>query len=322
MLVMAALLAAAADLGGLSLAADSRQEELLVGEPLKLTLRWKAARPVAGVAVEEPRFLFQSVLLSVDDGTGARLYREYPREIVEKTLVARSLALGEEEVVNLVFARGAYLARPGGPVEDGFVFPRVGEYSVRVLYAPDGVPSGLASKRLRFAVRAPSESDVEILRALREDPRLATLDGSAGSQARAKAFLDLHPDSPYLRLAKLVRFEQQADDLQNERDPVTGESVFALGREGLADLRRRHFRRMAAEIFADGGWGPFEEEALALAALYALAGGDEETRVRARQELFAKYPLSATVKRIKEEEAAPDDTEDDPPAAVPPKTKQ
>jgi hypothetical protein len=320
LLIAVALLAA--DLKGLTLGASSRQGELLVGEPLKITLRWKASRPVRNVAVEEPDFLFRSVLLSVNDGTGARLYREYPHELVEKPLVTRSFAAGEEDVVNLVFSRGGYLVRPGGEVEEGLLFPRKGEYSVTAVYVQDGLPSGVASNTLRFTVGEPSGGDREVLAEMRRDPWLVRADGPAPSQARAKALLERYPESRYLRLAKLERFQQQASALHNERDPVTGESVFHLGKEGLAEFRRQHYRRLAEEMLSEGDWGPFEEEALAFAGLYAAAGGDEATSTRVRKQLFDKYPLSATVKRIQETEAAPDDVDDEPPPSPgPPKNR-
>ena len=70
-------------MSGLSLTTSSAQKEVLVGEPLKITVRWKATTAVGNVAVETPDFDFQSILLSVDDGCGALLYREYRHALRE-----------------------------------------------------------------------------------------------------------------------------------------------------------------------------------------------------------------------------------------------
>jgi hypothetical protein len=70
---------------------------------------------------------------------------------------------------------------------------------------------------------------------------------------------------------------------------------------------------MAEDILSDDDWGAFEEEALALASLYAQAGGEQQMSERARKDLFEKHPRSATVRRIKEAEAEPDDIDDEPP---------
>jgi hypothetical protein len=274
-----------------------------VGEPLKLTLSWKARRSVQAVAVEQDDFPFQSILLSVDDGSGARLYREQPHQLLEKPLVRRTLAAGEDEIVNLVFFTGGFVEHPADEARESLLFAHPGPYAVTAFYVHDGVRlSGVASNTLRFRVREPGGADADVLRELRRDPALAGLTGGPQTLARARALLDSHPDSAYLRLARLERYREQQDALHNERDPVSGESIHALGREGMAAFRRQHYRRMAEEILAREDWGPFEEEALALASLYAHGAGDEEMRTRARKLLLERFPDSATVRRIRETE--------------------
>jgi hypothetical protein len=301
--ILTALLAA--ELGGLTLEVTSPQRALLVGEPLKLTLSWKASPSVSGVAVEDPDFLFGSVLLSVDHGAGARLYREHPHQLLEKALVRRTVGPAEE-VVNVVFSSGGYLDRPGGVVRDGLLFARPGVYSVTALYVHDGArPSGVASNTLRFRVLEPRAADREVLRELESVPGGAGPASAALRQARARELLERYPDSPYLRLARLERYREQDDALHNERDPLSGESIHHLGREGMAALRRQHYRRLAEEILAWNDWGPFEEEALALASLYALGAGEMPLRDRARQMLLDRHPGSASARQIQAEDEAP-----------------
>jgi hypothetical protein len=320
---MYSLLAAvllATDLSGLSLTTSSSQKEVLVGEPLRVTFRWKATAPVKDVAVEESDFVFQSILLSVDDGHGALLYREYRHQMTERLLVLASLKTGDEEVVDLVFYRGGYVDRPTRQARDSFLFPRAGEYSVTAIYLHDGVPK-ITSNRLHFTVTEPSESDRVVMEQVRRDPTLVSADGSADSRALVKSLLEKYPQSPYLRWAKLERFKQRQNALNNEYDPDTGQSIFHLGKEGMGAFRRQHYRRMAEEILSDREWGPFEDEALGLASLYAYGAGDEEISARAKKDLFEKYPRSATVKRIKDEEAKPD-VEDEAPVKPSPKPKE
>lgn len=274
------------------------------------------------VAVPNGLFLFQSLLLSVDDGTGARLYREYPHSLTELLLVRRSFEKGEEEIVNHVFFKGGYVDRPGGDAQDGLLFPRKGKYSVTVLYVHGGAVSMMASNTLQLEVDEPNGSDRQVLEAVRRNPDLLRARGSADDRSYIRTALEEHPRSPYLRWAKLERSRHKASDLQSDRDPDTGDSVYHLGKEGLAEFRRQHYRRLAEDILSDEDWGPFEEEALAMASLYAHGAGDKEMSERARKDLFERYPRSATVKRIKEAEARPADIEDEPLVIPSPKPKQ
>ncbi len=295
-LVAAALLAT--DLSGLSLTTSSAQKEVLVGEPLKITVRWKAATAVGDVAVETPDFDFQSILLSVDDGSGALLYREYRHALREMLLVVPKLKANDEELVDLVFHRGGYVDRPGSQATDSFLFSRAGEYSVTALYLHDGVPK-VASNRLRFKITEPGGSNHSVLEQVRLDPTLLTAAGGPESDALLKSLLEKHPESPYLRLAKLERFKQRQNALDNEYDPDTRQSIFGLGKQGMGLFQRQYYRRMADEILSDREWGPFEDEALALASLYAYGAGDREMSERVKKDLFQRYPQSATVKRLK-----------------------
>ncbi len=316
MLLLATVLLTA-DLNGLTIDASSPQKTILVAEPLKLTLHWKASKAVKDVALEEPAFLFQSLLLSVDDGKGPRIYRESPHEFTEKLLVLRSLRPGDEEIVNLVFFKGGYVDSAGG-MQDGPLFPVRGKYIVKVLYMHDGVLSTVASNALWFDVGEPTGADREILEAVRRNPDLLRARGGVEDRSLTRKLVEQHPNSPYLRWARLEQFRQRASAVESSRDPDTGESVYHLGKDGLAEFGRQHHRRLAEGILSGGDWGPFEEEALALGCLYAQNAGDREMSERARRDLFEKYPRSAIVKRIKEAEARPGIDEDDEPAATPP----
>jgi hypothetical protein len=306
---MSSLLAAlllATELGGLSLTISSPQSEVLVGEPLRITCRWRASALVKGIAIEESDFLFQSILLSVDDGKGARLFREYQHEMAERALVRHSLKQGEERVFDLVFYQGGYVDHPGGQPHDALLFSSASEYLVRAIYVHDGAPSMVVSNQLRFKVAEPKGAERAILDQLRKDRTLVTADGSPQSRAVVRDLLVRSPDSPYLRLAKLELFRQRHNALYNEYDPDTGASIQHLGPEGIGSFRREYYRRMSREVLAED-WGPYADEALALAALYAWGAGDRETSLRLKKDLLERYPQSVPARQIKEAETKPTD---------------
>ncbi len=300
----------AADISGLTLRIATPQSELAVGEPLKLTVTWKAEGTVRDVAVEQADFSFRSVALSVNDGARQRMWREAPHRIVEKLLVRRTLSKGTEEVTNLVFYAGGYSDSAAGQIDENLLFSKPGRYSLSAVYLHEG-DAKVVSNALQVAVVSPSESERQVFDKVRADRRVLAADGTRETQALLGELLQEHPSSRYLQWAKVKRFEEMASTLDNGRDPETGGSLDHLGKESLRDFRSRCFARMAAQILSDRAWGAFEEEALALAHSYAKAGGDEAVAATARKELFEKYPRSEAVKRLKAEEADDDDEGDD-----------
>jgi hypothetical protein len=310
---MNALIAAtllSANVSGLALQISSPQRDLLVGEPVMVAVRWKATSEVKNVLIVDPDFHASSLLLAVDDGRGARLYREYPHDMVERTLVSGPLKKGQEEIVNLVFYTGGYVKQPRGEAQDGFVFPAAGKYRVRALYIDGDVITNVASNELEFVVREPSGEDRSILSRLQQEPALVT---GERDLAAVSELIQKHPSSPYLRLAKLALLRHKGSELHNERDPDTGDSIFYLGKEGMAVYRSRYYRRLADDILSVDDWGGYDEQALALARQYALGAADKQLEQHVRRQLFARHPQSATVKRIKDLEALPpiEDEDDD-----------
>jgi len=103
--------------------------------------------------------------------------------------------------------------------------------------------------------------------------------------------------------------------LHNQQDPETHESMRHLDKKALREFRVNGYRRLAEEILEERDWGPYEEEALGAAHMYAQAGGDAQLSQRARDGLFAKYPRSMAVRRIKENET--EDENDETPSKRP-----
>ena len=85
-------LVAPTDQSRLALEISTSQREVLVGEPVKLTVRLKAKADVQGFPLDGQEELpVQFLRVLVDDGTQVRIYVEFPRQIVEQVLVAEKL---------------------------------------------------------------------------------------------------------------------------------------------------------------------------------------------------------------------------------------
>lgn len=289
----------AIEVGGLSLTINSQQKEVLVGEPVKISVTWEGHAIVKNVAVEEPDFLFQSLALAVEEGKERSIYRESARGMPEMILLRRTLKAGERKVVDLVFLHGLLLTPDQMHSRSAFLFPKAGEYVVRAVYLDAGVPTDVVSNPLRFRVVEPHGSDRVVWGQIQREPNLLKLYGSADTRSHPRRLLDQYPSSPYLRFTWLEDFASRGRALGSQQDPDTGESFWDLGREGRREFARQYYRRMLEELLAIPDWGPFEPEALAIAFQYALAAGDKESSERFRKELITKYPDSAMGRRYR-----------------------
>lgn len=309
-LILSLSLLAAAP-AGLSLQISSPQTAVFVGEPLKVVVAWRAVgAPVTGLRVETQDFLNQSLLFFVDDGSGKKKYLEYARAITEIVIPPKNLKPGDEVVTNLVLFRGGYVTGLADRPTDALLLPAKGRYSVQAVYMRQ--EPWVTSNALSVTVAEPTGADREILQAVGRDRSILEANGDAATQAAWKELIRKHPESPYLRWARLCLLKRRGEALHNWQDPDTGELLLdRMDQAGIARVRVKHYREMADDILSDPNWGPFEEEAMALAFSYARASGHQDAEARARKELFEKYPRSATVKQIKANEAE----NDDPPSA-------
>ncbi len=290
-----------AGLTGLSLEMTTSQSAVLVGEPIRVVVRWKATADLASVEVEDPTFVSQTLQFVVDDGTGPRRYKEHSRSRVEMISVGGPLAKGKEVIGNYVLLNGGYLSPGVARAAASFLFPVAGQYSMKAVYVERGTQNVLAeSNAVTFTVTAPAADETAVLDILRSEPRL--FDGG-GDLARLKALMEAHPQSRYLRRAKVSLFERRAAALQNRRDPDTGQSLWRLDDAALFAFRATQYRAMADDLLGDGDWGPFEEERLNMAMLYAQAAGAQSLVEQARNELLQRFPTSQAVAGIRERDA-------------------
>jgi len=313
LMVIGVLLGFAVPVGqsGMALEISTPQREVFVGEPVKLIVRLKAKGEVQGIPLNsEEELPVEFLRILVDDGTQVRTYVEFPRQIVEQVLVAEKLRPGDERAMNVVLFNGGYLdASTAQPRGSSFLFPVPGRFSLRLEYA--GQQQRAISNVLRFDVKAPAGEDFEILEAVRREPRILDANGDAAAQAKAKELAEKFPHSPYLRWTKLRLLEHKANAPDRDLDPQRAEDMRRLDRADRESHRIREYERIAEELLSSADWGPFEEEALAVALLAAQGAGDKGKAARAKAILYEKYAHSPTVRRLKAKEGTPDEADDE-----------
>lgn len=310
------LLLATAATAGLSLDGSSPQRSVLVGEPLKLVVRWKADQDLQRVFIERGLFQEQSLSFVVDDGRGPKTYREIPHSTGDQVVLHGGMKKGREEITNLLLVQGRYEGETGW---GGFLFRAPGSYSVKVVYTDRETGQSTTSRALRFTARAPGSEDREIFDAAKARPMMLAFLGNAESQAKVKELIERHSRSPYLRWTRLRVLQERLALPDLELDPETRDRLRRFDQAGLERHRTEQRRKTAEEIFTEAEWGPFEEEALALGIAAAEAVGDKDKAKYARDELFRKHPHSATVRqmRAQEGEDEEDDDEEDEPVIRP-----
>ncbi len=310
-LLLGLWLAAAAP-ASVELQLDGAQAEVLVGEPVRLTLTWRASKRTE-VFLGSQADGFSSLQLWTDDGRGWKRYRESQPGAIERIDAPTPLAAGQEVFQDILLLWGKH--GEVEPREEAFVLPRAGDYRVRIIYTG----SGERAESNAIAIRAVDASgdEKEVLRLLTGEPNEVMYGGP-----KAQALLEKHPKSRYLRLARLESFRSQESRLLSHQDPQTGAPLGNMDAAAWNAFGVEHLRRLASEVLNDGDWGPFEDARLALAAEYARRGGDQDTEDRAVRELTQRFPRSAAAKDIKDRlarQARPPDSDDEEDTAPRPK---
>lgn len=276
----------------LSLEALPAQQKVLVGEPVSVTLIWKAQEP-AEVFLGDQDGSLAFLEVTVDDGSGPRRYRE--KNLlgrVERVEAPTRLEPGREKYDAVLLLFGRHGDDPGAP--ETFIFPRRGQYTVRIRYSDDQV-GPVEANPVRFTVEEPSGADAEVFQSLGGQPLEIKYGG-----AKARPLLQSYPDSPYLRLARLDTFDERELRLLDRRDPRTDEPLWHLTQNDRDAFVRSELRAMADELLGLRDLGPFEETRLFRAADYARRGGDPVTAERVELEILERFPRSFAASRIRE----------------------
>jgi hypothetical protein len=274
----------------LSFRIELPQERVLVGEPVKLVVRFEATtRPIEAVSLPFDGWM-SAIDLYVHDGRSERRYVEIERGDGINVNVRR-LTPGREVASNVVLFYGGY---PTGDllIGDEPLFGKPGEYRVRAEYkgpgsgVSDRSQSGLRSNEVRIRVELPHGAAAEILSFSRQNRLVLMAAGASDEQnQRTRELMAKHPDSPYLRWARLKSLS------------------FLRPKEG--GQRDRTMAELAKEILAFPYWGVFEEDALAQAYLFARNADATDLMIETRQRLLKKYPRSALADVVRDEPADP-----------------
>lgn len=297
----------------ISISIKASQADVLVGEPLKITVTWTAGDgPVKRLYVEDSEFLSQTLTFLVEDGLSKKTYRELPKGLAEHVSATVDLQPGESISRNLVLVRGSYASDGEGRPMRALLFPAQGTYAMQAIYSSSGRLA--TSNTVTLKVSEPAGAERDVFEAIRADAALIEATGPAPVQAKTKKLVETYPTSRYLRWTRIKLLGERAAALQNRLDPDTGAPLH-LDKAGHARFKAQKYREMAEQSLHDSTWGPYEEEALAMAMSYAMAGGDRGMADQAKEELLRKHPNSAAAREVRAVETEEDD--DKPPAPRP-----
>jgi hypothetical protein len=285
--VLALLMAASS---GLTLELSPKQNEILVGEPLRLAATWHAKRSLSLPAdIRAGGWSYDYVQIWVEGPSGRHQYREIPPFVEERAISSTPLPVGGEAVSDLLLLYGLHSMKT-----EGYLFPEPGTYTVMVRYADlkGQADSNLVSVR----VSEPSEAEAAVFNALKGDPNEIKLGGS-----KAQALFETSPESRYLRLARVARYREQERRLHEGRHPETGVAL-GLSNEQWPSFAANQYRRMAEDLEVRD-WGAYEDVRLGMLVHYARRGGRKDLAKQARQRLLKRFPKSRAADEIRNSEA-------------------
>jgi hypothetical protein len=294
--------------GHLVLEASSPQKTVVLGEPLKLVVRWRALDGPVSALIDDDFTHGQHVGFRIEDSAGSRTYGEERRGHSEMEVVT-SVAPDRDHVSNLVLAYGL-------DNEEGqrFVVPckHVGPCSIRVIYVEHNREIA-TSNSVPFDVRTPTGEDQVVLAAIKKAIGILQC-GYPGGPAKAKALLARFPHSPHLRWAAISCLQNDCDIFYgSHQDPETGDMLGKLPEPERTARTQAVVRNLRDKIVGLGDLGPFEVERLDLAVTLATlaSGGDADDLTRTlKAELLSRFPDSEAATRIRKEETEEPDKDD------------
>lgn len=303
----ASLLLLAATPARMNIRVTAPQRQVLVGEPIKLVLRWTASDDVA-LRSESEVDGFRLLEFWVEDGSGPKRYCEDPR-VPPEGFTYLQFFKGRPSLQNIVLLGGTY-GDPCPGESNTVAFSRPGRYTLRMVFRePDRDPS--PSNTITFDVTAPEREELEVYRHLTSKPAL--FDGlPADETLRLTA---KYPRSRYLRHPLLEALGRRMSYIQSGEDPDTREPLHSSARdkEAYRLFVTAQDDRLLQELLGWDDMGPFEEERLRLAAdLTGRAGRDDKRKAFVR-EIFDRFPnsVAAQYHRAVAADESSDDEDDD-----------
>jgi hypothetical protein len=278
------------------LVASSPQEEVLLGEPLKIVVRWEARAPVS-VLLPGPfpyRVEDSVILFRVQDSLGSHLYGEHIEGAGELLRKGTVLQKGDVHVTNLVLTYGVDEKN-----EETWPCRTKGRCSIQVVYGING--DAAVSNPVTFDVTLPKDSDKNVFETVSKNP-IALLGRYSHDLRYSDDLITRYPASAYLRWSRLLKYEERLDRIRELRDPQTDVSMRShLATEQQTPWRQEQASRLATELLAEQDFGPFEEERLDIASGLTR---DEQLARALRAELLSRFPASAAAEQIKADEEA------------------
>ncbi len=299
MLAMTALLLSTSA-ASFELHAKPLQPEILVGEPVKLQIVWSGPKRFE-VCPERLRV--------VVTGSGGYRFVIGGDQRIEDVRLPTPVEPGMPLVTEVLLLHGDLVGADSHA--HALLFPGPGDYGVQVIYDEAGITSAPA----RIHVVAPEREEAEVYQALYGT-------GKPYDEKRAAGLLAKHPDSRYLRMARLGEIVTRLGKVAGGEQPDTGESLPPADRRAW---QVREAQRAIQEL-ESGEWGGWDEDRLSLAIDAARGAGDSATAARLEEDVLRRLPESAKAQEIKRRRArsASSDDEDDkePPAKPSPTPKQ
>jgi hypothetical protein len=279
-----------------SMELTTAQQVLLVGEPLRLNLRWRAHRDVT--LPPEPGWeSIAGVRVWISTGGREREYAEAIRSVREELIIVSPLRAGREHSWDLLLHMGVYEPARGDAVPQ-LAFAREGRYRVQIAYGGDGWQ--VRSNGLTITVAEPKGEDRALLDELGRDIRSLKY-----GHLRVRRLLERYPRSPYLQVARVHAFVMQENAVMLGRDPETGlelPDLTARAPDELTRARQAGARRLVEQLSAQGNWGAFEDVRLGFIERHARFSGDVQTAEHAAKELKARYPRSTLTQTLRLEQ--------------------
>ncbi len=294
----------------LTLHLGPEQNEILVGEPLRLTVTWRVARTLqlpAEVGAGTISWSCDYVDIWVDGPGGRRQYVEIPPLLADEVVVTSPAPAGSELTSGLLLLHGYSVDAPKNP---GFLFSTPGTYTLMVRYADDKDPA--ESNTITVRVKEPEGAERVVFDAVKGDPFAMKLGGPM-----IRALLREHPNSRYLRRAKIGEYGHRESLLRERHDPDTDQPLVNLTDAEHMALLARYQQRLVGELKEEGDWGPWEDVRLGLMRGFARRAGDIEVAEAIEKEILARFPKSESAQLIRQDRARAltsgeeDDDEDD-----------
>jgi hypothetical protein len=274
---------------GVTLEVDSPKRQVLVGEPIKLVLRWGGPR-ATDLPIGDQQSPVRYLEFWINDGVAQKRYCDTDPH-PGAGLSVHAIPKGTEVYVhNIALARGTNGADCRGDGEK-FVFEKAGDQALDVRYRHGAHVT--MSNRVVFMVREPQMEDAAMLDRVRRDPDILFSGASRGEDLVKK-----HPGSPYLQLARIRRLDEGEIRLRGRRSPETGESLRHLSNSEFTAYSTRYYARLARELRQETEWTSFDEERLQLGITYAERGGQHAVAEELGRELLERFPASQAARAL------------------------